>query len=147
PRAFSTTATHDTKRGEDVRARLNVLSEIPGEWREALTRWSELNRPLRPTVEEELVPDANEEYFLYQTLVGTWPLELGARSQESDVREVVPFHQASVLTPVSCHLTLDYVRRIQDYMHKALHEAKVHTSWVNPDPTYDEAVRQFIAQI
>ncbi len=71
---MSASSTHDTKRGEDVRARINVLSEAPGEWYRAIRRWRELNRPAKTRVEERHAPDANEEYLLYQTLVGTWPL-------------------------------------------------------------------------
>ncbi len=123
-RAFSATATHDTKRGEDVRARLNVLSEIPGEWQQALARWSRLNTPHRVHLEDAPVPDANEEYLLYQTLLGTWPLD-----------------------PCSREEFAEFIRRIQAYMTKALREAKVHSSWINPNTTYDEGVQQFIARI
>jgi (1->4)-alpha-D-glucan 1-alpha-D-glucosylmutase len=124
PWALSTTATHDTKRGEDVRARLNVLSELPEEWRAGLARWGQLNQRHRVVVEEEPAPDANEEYFLYQTLLGAWPLE-----------------------PYSAAEYDAFVTRIQAYLVKALHEAKVHTSWINPNAAYDEAVRQFVARV
>ena len=124
PRALSTTATHDTKRGEDARARLNVLSELAGEWREAANNWHHVNQQQRIEVDEVLVPDVNEEYFLYQTLVGAWPLEPSA-----------PDTQAQ------------FVQRVQDYLVKALHEAKVNTSWINPNPAYDDAARQFVARI
>src|SRR5205823_6842577 len=73
PWALSTTSTHDTKRSEDVRARLNVLSELPEEWQQCLARWSRLNAGHRVAVDEELAPGPNEEYFIYQTLVGAWP--------------------------------------------------------------------------
>jgi (1->4)-alpha-D-glucan 1-alpha-D-glucosylmutase len=124
PWSMSPLSTHDTKRGEDVRARLNVLSELPGEWRDAVDRWSRLNERHRPVVDEAPVPDANEEYFLYQTLVGAWPLELYGSEEYAQ-----------------------FVQRIQDYMHKALHEAKVHTSWINPDDEYDTAIQEFVARI
>ncbi len=124
PRSLSTTATHDTKRGEDFRARLNVLSEIPGEWRDAVNAWRHVNKAFRVEIEEEQVPDANEEYFLYQTLVGAWPLGDGGPEAHAD-----------------------FVRRVQDYLQKALHEAKVNTSWVNPDPAYDEAVKQYVGRV
>jgi hypothetical protein len=75
PHALSPLSTHDTKRSEDVRARINVLSEMPREWGEAVARWRKLNEPHRRTVEDLVAPDANEEYLLYQTLVGAWPLE------------------------------------------------------------------------
>jgi len=124
PRALSTTSTHDTKRSEDVRARLNVLSELPGAWRDCLTHWGELNRRHRIELEDISAPDANEEYLLYQTLLGAWPLE-----------------------PYSDDEYAEFVQRIQAYMLKALHEAKVHTSWINPNPPYDEAAQEFIARI
>lgn len=69
------TATHDTKRGEDVRARLNVLSELPDEWKAAVSRWQELNQSCKALVSGCKSPTANDEYFFYQTLVGTWPFE------------------------------------------------------------------------
>ena len=121
PHTLAATSTHDTKRSEDVRARINVLSEMPEEWNRAIHRWRELNRHKQGTYEGAHVPDANEEYLLYQTLVGTWPLEqMSAEERER------------------------YVRRIQDYMFKALKEAKLHTSWVNPDEAYEHAVRDFV---
>jgi len=124
PWALSALSTHDTKRSEDVRARLNVLSELPHEWQTCLQRWSDGNAPYRQTLDEESVPDANEEYLLYQTLLGAWPLE-----------------------PYTAEEYATFVERIQAYMRKALHEAKVHTSWVNPNPAYDEAVQQYVTRI
>ena len=75
-------------------------------------------------VDECIAPDDNEEYLLYQTLLGAWPIG-----------------------PASAEEHADFVDRIQDYMEKALHEAKVHSSWINPNPGYDEAVHQFVAAI
>lgn len=124
PYALSPLSTHDSKRGEDVRARINVLSEMPNEWRAALERWGRLNEPHRQPANESMAPDANEEYHLYQTLLGAWPLE-----------------------PYNPHEYAAFIARIQDYLEKALHEAKVHTSWVNPDSDYDRAIREFIARI
>jgi (1->4)-alpha-D-glucan 1-alpha-D-glucosylmutase len=124
PWAMSATSTHDTKRSEDVRARINVLSEMPDAWREHVERWSRLNWPHRLEVEEQPAPDANEEYLLYQTLVGAWPLE-----------------------PYSAEEYAGFVRRVQAYMVKALHEAKVHSSWINPNLAYDEAVTKFVERI
>jgi (1->4)-alpha-D-glucan 1-alpha-D-glucosylmutase len=124
PFALSPLATHDTKRGEDVRARLNVLSELPGEWRDNLAHWNKINAPLRRTVDELGVPDANEEYFFYQTILGSWPLD-----------------------PCSAEEYADYVRRIQEYMVKAIREAKVHTSWVNPVAAYDDAMHEFVSRV
>jgi (1->4)-alpha-D-glucan 1-alpha-D-glucosylmutase len=124
PHALSATSTHDAKRGEDTRARINVLSEMPGEWNRALHRWREMNRPKKATVEGIEVPDSNEEYLLYQTLVGTWPL-----------------------TRMSDEARADYTRRMQEYMQKALKEAKLHTSWINPDEEYERAVSDFVASV
>jgi (1->4)-alpha-D-glucan 1-alpha-D-glucosylmutase len=124
PWALSPLSTHDTKRSEDVRARLNVLSELPEEWQACLKRWSDLNAAYRPVLNDEPVPDANEEYLLYQTFLGAWPLE-----------------------PYTAEEYAAFVERIQAYMLKALHEAKVHTSWINPNPPYDEAVQQYVAKI
>jgi (1->4)-alpha-D-glucan 1-alpha-D-glucosylmutase len=124
PRALSPLSTHDTKRSEDVRARLNVLSEMPGEWQAALERWSELNTPHRLTIDDAPVPDRNEEYFIYQTLLGAWPLE-----------------------PYEAEEYRAFIGRVQEYMTKALHEAKVHTSWINPYREYDEAVLGFVGRI
>jgi (1->4)-alpha-D-glucan 1-alpha-D-glucosylmutase len=122
PWALSALSTHDTKRSEDVRARLNVLSELPEEWQACLKHWSDLNARYRQEIDEAPVPDASVEYFLYQTLLGAWPLE-----------------------PYSAQEYAAFVERIQAYMLKALHEAKVYTSWINPNPAYDEAVQQFVA--
>ncbi|MEW6681445.1 MAG: malto-oligosyltrehalose synthase [Nitrospirota bacterium] len=124
PYALSITSTHDTKRGEDVRARLNVLSEIPKEWRARLGRWHRLNRKKRIVVDDQPTPDPNEECFLYQTLIGSWP--------SGDVSGAAwdAFHD-----------------RIQQYMTKALREAKVHTSWINPNQPYEDAVARFISTI
>jgi (1->4)-alpha-D-glucan 1-alpha-D-glucosylmutase len=124
PWAFSALSTHDTKRSEDVRARLNVLSELPHEWQASLQRWSDLNALHRRDLDDAPVPDANEEYLLYQTLLGAWPLE-----------------------PYSPEEYTTFVERIQTYMLKVLREAKVHTSWINPNPAYEEAVQHYIARI
>lgn len=124
PHAMLTTSTHDTKRSEDVRTRIDVLSEIPREWRSHLSRWSRLNRRKKPTVEGQPVPDRNEEYLLYQTLVGTWPL-----------------------SPMDAQEHATYIERIVAYMIKALREAKVNTSWVNPNAAYDQAVETFVRAI
>jgi (1->4)-alpha-D-glucan 1-alpha-D-glucosylmutase len=124
PGALSAGSTHDTKRSEDVRARINVLSEIPEAWQGAFTRWAETNAAHRADADGERVPDANDEYLLYQTLVGAWPLE-GAAAAMSEA----------------------FVARMQAYLEKATREAKVHTSWINPNPVYDDGLRRFIAAI
>jgi (1->4)-alpha-D-glucan 1-alpha-D-glucosylmutase len=124
PLGLSATSTHDTKRSEDVRARLNVLSEIPNDWRRHLKVWYAANEVHQTPVEGLLAPDPNDEYLIYQTLVGAWPLEgAGGLPDQS------------------------FTDRIQQYLQKAIHEAKVHTSWINPNPIYDEAVRHFVARI
>jgi (1->4)-alpha-D-glucan 1-alpha-D-glucosylmutase len=125
PGALSPLSTHDTKRSEDVRARINVLSEIPDAWAARVARWMELNRGHKIDVGEgQLALDANEEYLLYQTLIGVWPVE--------------------GLTPEN---RSEFVGRVQAYLNKALHEAKVHTSWINPDSDYDAAAAEFVARV
>jgi (1->4)-alpha-D-glucan 1-alpha-D-glucosylmutase len=125
PFAMLATSTHDTKRGEDVRARLDVLSEMPKAWSRNVYRWRRANRARKRLLGDgRNVPDWNEEYLLYQTLAGTWPFE---------AQTAQPSHE--------------YVERIQQYMTKAVHEAKVNLSWINTDPAYIEALRQFIAKI
>jgi (1->4)-alpha-D-glucan 1-alpha-D-glucosylmutase len=121
PYAMITTMTHDTKRSEDVRARLDVLSEIPDEWRECLTRWSRTNKSKKSTLEGQWVPGRNEEYLLYQTLLGVWP-DTPMNDKEHEV----------------------FKNRIRDYMLKATREAKVHTSWISPNFPYEEALLKFI---
>jgi (1->4)-alpha-D-glucan 1-alpha-D-glucosylmutase len=118
------TSTHDAKRGEDVRARINVLSEIPGEWRACVGRWARINRKRKTLVDDQPAPDRNDEYLLYQTLVGAWPLE-----------------------PMDQEPHLAFTGRIQQYMEKATKEAKVNTSWMNPNKAYDDATRDFVGAI
>ena len=124
PHTMLATGTHDTKRGEDMRARLNVLSEIPEQWEAKLAAWQKMNAEARQELDGEAVPDANEEVLIYQTLVGTWPLD----NFQFESREA-------------------YVQRIVQYLDKALREAKLHTSWTSPYDEYDQAVRQFIERI
>ena len=124
PSSLSASSTHDTKRSEDVRARISLLSEFPNRWRESVGRWSKWNKRYRTEVEGQPAPDRNDEYLLYQTLVGVWPLG------DLDDDE---------------HRT--FCERILAYMKKAIYEAKVHTSWINPHQDYDEAVRRFVCQV
>ncbi|MFB3815779.1 MAG: malto-oligosyltrehalose synthase [Terriglobales bacterium] len=125
PFSMLATSTHDTKRSEDVRARLNVLSEMPREWATVVGRWRRQNRTRKRTLPDgRAVPDFNEEYFLYQTLVGAWPLRIETREARDS-----------------------FIRRIQQYMMKAVHEAKVNLSWVNQNPEYVAALEDFIARI
>jgi (1->4)-alpha-D-glucan 1-alpha-D-glucosylmutase len=115
PHAMSATATHDTKRGEDVRARINVLSELPQEWEKKISRWRRLN-PKRSGIKGREVPDRNDEYFLYQMLVGSFPLDGDAEG---------------------------YRERLKAYMIKAVREAKVHTEWLKPDAAYEDGFVSF----
>ena len=124
PAGLSATSTHDTKRSEDVRARIQVLSEIPREWRAAVGRWHRWNRRHAAEVDGRPAPDRNDEYLLYQTLIGAWPIAL-----------MEPEEAAT------------FTARIQEYMLKAAREAKVNTSWINPNEAYDEALRSFVARI
>src|SRR5207249_261721 len=117
PATMLASSTHDTKRSEDVRARINVLSELPREWRSALTRWTRLNGRKKPIVEGRAAPDRNEEYLLYQTLLGAWP---------------------------AAGVDGEFIRRIDEFTLKALKEAKVHTSWITPNTAYEEAVLQWL---
>jgi (1->4)-alpha-D-glucan 1-alpha-D-glucosylmutase len=128
PAGLSATATHDTKRGEDTRMRLDVLSEIPREWLAALKHWERLNRKLKPIVEETRIPGSNEEYLIYQTLLGMWPIEALA----GDLDE-------------QAHKNLS--ERAGAYLTKALREAKLHTSWVNVNEPYEAACQAFLAGI
>ncbi|MBK9711593.1 MAG: malto-oligosyltrehalose synthase [Kouleothrix sp.] len=141
PGSLLATSTHDTKRSEDVRARINVLSELPEEWRKALTRWSRLNRRKKIDVDGKPAPDRNEEYLLYQTLLGVWPFE-STKDQRPKTKDAPADVSSLVLGPSS-----GFVARIQSYMVKAIREAKVNTSWLNPNTGYDEAVRAFVAAI
>ncbi|HSB40920.1 MAG TPA: malto-oligosyltrehalose synthase [Methylomirabilota bacterium] len=121
PAALSALSTHDTKRGEDARARINVLSEMPREWRVRVRAWRRLNRPRKAMVDRERAPDRNDEYLLYQTLLGCWPASAEDHS--------------------------DLVDRIQAYMLKAVREAKAHTSWITPRAEYEGALRAFVAAL
>ena len=124
PLAMLASSTHDTKRSEDVRARINVLSEIPELWREGLSNWSRQNRKFKMIVDGKPAPSRNEEYLFYQTLVGTWPFCDVADEEFSLFRS-----------------------RIKDYMLKAMREAKVHTSWISPNTLREDAVMYFIDTI
>jgi (1->4)-alpha-D-glucan 1-alpha-D-glucosylmutase len=121
PHGFSATSTHDTKRSEDVRARLNVLSEVPGAWKQAISRWARMNARGRSAIDGQLYPTRNEEYLLYQTLVGTWPL-----------------------TSMTAGQSQEYRGRIVAYMQKAMREAKVVTNWLNPSHAHERAMTRFV---
>jgi (1->4)-alpha-D-glucan 1-alpha-D-glucosylmutase len=122
PHALLTTSTHDTKRSEDVRNRLNVLSEMPEQWAAQIKHWTKENAGFKTTLDDgTIAPDANEEYLIYQTIVGAWPW-LDAEKP-------------------------GLAGRLQEYLAKALSEGKVNVSWINPRPEYTEAVQQFAAQL
>ena len=122
PQTLLASTTHDTKRSEDLRARIAVLSELPEEWQTWIHEWRYLNSSFKKNVDGEAAPSANEEYLLYQTLLGTWPFA----GEDVDAA---------------------YVERIQRYMLKAIKEAKVNSSWIQPNEEWEEAVRNFIAGI
>ncbi len=125
PLAMTATATHDTKRGEDARARIALLSEIPDDWRRALSQWLRLNANHRTSVDGEPAPDRNDEYLFYQALVGAWPAEPAE-------------------APLPAGAPPDLIDRATAFMRKATKEAKLHTSWINPHAAYDEAVSRYV---
>lgn len=124
PHAMLAGSTHDSKRSVDVRARLDVLSEIPRVFQRGLSQWGRQNRAKKTLVQGALAPDRNDEYLLYQTLLGAWPLEDLDRGGLEGFRD-----------------------RVQAYMEKAIKEAKIHTSWVNPNAAYDDATSAFVASV
>jgi (1->4)-alpha-D-glucan 1-alpha-D-glucosylmutase len=123
PNAMLATSTHDSKRSEDVRARINVLSEMPDLWREHVTHWHELNRKYKRVNGGE-APTLNDEYLLYQALVGAWPI--------GDARETPP---------------AAFAERIVQYMLKAVREAKEKTGWASQNQEYESAVTSFVTAV
>jgi (1->4)-alpha-D-glucan 1-alpha-D-glucosylmutase len=121
PDTMSATATHDTKRGEDVRARLNVLTEMPEEWERRLDLWMGWNADKKPSVAGSATPDADEEIMIYQTLVGVWP---NHAEEEPSV-----------------------AARVKEFLVKALREAKRHSSWIAPNEPYEAAAQEFVDRI
>jgi (1->4)-alpha-D-glucan 1-alpha-D-glucosylmutase len=117
PHTMNATSTHDTKRSEDVRARINVLSEIAPQWERLVRRWSKMNEPLR----HQGVPDPNSELLIYQTLIGVWPLD------DEELSTVAG--------------------RLRQYLEKAAREAKTHTSWITPDARYEQSLLDFAGAI
>lgn len=118
------TSTHDSKRSEDVRARIDVLSEMPGAWRLALRRWRGLNVRHKTRLSDATAPSANDEYLFYQTLLGVWPFEAPGADERATLLE-----------------------RLQACMQKSAREAKTHTSWMNPDAAYEAALAAFIRRV
>jgi (1->4)-alpha-D-glucan 1-alpha-D-glucosylmutase len=121
PHALLATSTHDTKRSEDVRARINVISEIPLEWHRAIRSWHGLNLGRKTKIADTEIPSAAEEYLFYQTLTGVWPLNDPGQQEWEEL-----------------------VARLRGYLRKSLREAKIHSSWINPNEPYEEAVDQFV---
>jgi (1->4)-alpha-D-glucan 1-alpha-D-glucosylmutase len=121
PGTLDATSTHDTKRSEDVRARLNVLSEIPSEWEDHLKRWSLWNGKHKINIAGQTAPDSNEEYFFYQTLLGVWPLQESASE--------------------------NLLQRVQEHLIKAIREAMVHTRWTRPNEQHEDALRKFAERV
>jgi len=115
PLSMNATSTHDTKRGEDVRSRLNVLTELAAEWIETVQKWRQLNEECKTND----APDANDEYFIYQTLVGAYPM------QEEE----------------------DFITRLEEYLTKALREGKRLSDWAHPNEEYEKAVLSFVRRI
>jgi (1->4)-alpha-D-glucan 1-alpha-D-glucosylmutase len=124
PLCMLATSTHDTKRSEDVRANIAVLSELPDQWRRHLARWSRLNRSKRRLVNDAAAPDREDEYLIYQTLMGLWV-------------------SGTAVTATANELS----QRLQEYIVKAAREAKRSTSWLNPDEQYEVALRSFVASL
>ena len=118
---MNTTATHDTKRGEDVRLRLSVLSEMPETWIKKVTHWQYILQGLIRQEEQQAMPDTNDAYFIYQTLVGTYPMHVDPEEDQ-------------------------YVQRLESYIIKALREAKVHSNWTSPNEAYEQACTSFARQ-
>lgn len=125
PSAMLATSTHDTKRGEDVRARLNVLSELPREWEAALRHWARLNKRHKTPLDDGEAPDRIDEYLVYQAVIGSWPVELLDDAGDSGA-------------------VARFAARIEAYALKAVREAKRVSSWTNPNPGYEKALSDFI---
>jgi (1->4)-alpha-D-glucan 1-alpha-D-glucosylmutase len=124
PHTMLATSTHDNKRSEDVRARIDVISEMPGAWRAMVLRWGRANRSRKRIVDGEAAPSRGDEYLLYQTLVGTFATAAGATDELAGYRD-----------------------RIIAYMQKAAREAKLRTSWLSPNDPYESALREFVSAL
>ncbi len=122
PLSMIATSTHDTKRGEDAAAAIAVLTELPDRWRDAVYAWTKLAERHKVTQGGSSAPTRRDEYMYYQALVGAWPFGWNGEDGLDD-----------------------FTRRMQGFMEKATKEAKQETSWISPDPAYDEAVKRFVA--
>ncbi|MEW6257489.1 MAG: malto-oligosyltrehalose synthase [Pseudomonadota bacterium] len=125
PAAMLATSTHDTKRGEDARARLCAVSEVPDEWGQQVRIWSRMLRARSAGTAEETPPDRNDEYAFYQMLAGAWPPEFSGADRDFSRMD-------------------DFRARVEGAMTKAMREAKVHTTWAAPNMSYEDAVLDFI---
>lgn len=121
PHCMLNSSTHDSKRSEDVRARINVLTEMPQEWRKRVFRWHKLNQPLKVQLADMLAPTRNDEYAFYQNLLGAWPV--GPLDEQG--------HQ-------------EFVERMKNSTLKACRESKINTSWINPNENYEKAIISFV---
>ena len=118
PYSLNATSTHDTKRGEDARARINLLSEIPDEWTRVVEQWRKLNLDMKKKINGKLVPAVNQEYFIYQSMIGGFPADL--------------------------QVSEDGISRLKEYVQKFLREEKLYTDWTEPDEVYEQACFEFI---
>jgi len=132
PHGLNASSTHDTKRGEDARARLNVLSEMPAAWGQRVRVWRRMNRALKRQVAGEEAPDANDEYLLYQTLVSVYPFGPAARQGRVEAAKDAADDDPTL------------VERVKAYMVKATREAKRHTSWSEVNKEYEQACEAFV---
>ena len=123
PDAMLNTSTHDTKRSEDVRARINVLSEMPDEWQKRITRWSRLNKSAKVQIDDVPAPTRNDEYAFYQNLLGIWPSQMTDGDRRTEL-----------------------IERMKVYMLKVCRESKEHTSWITPSEPYENAVNRFVEE-
>jgi (1->4)-alpha-D-glucan 1-alpha-D-glucosylmutase len=121
PLSLNATATHDTKRGEDARLRLNVISEFPDVWTALVRQWVEMNYGLKKQIGDKVAPVTNDEYFIYQSLIGGFPEDL--------------------------QVSEEWIGRVKQYLVKAVREAKVNSDWAKPDEQYENACLEFIMRI
>ena len=121
PLALNASSTHDTKRGEDFRARLNVLSDFASQWKTLILKWNSENKRYKTKIKNKECPSANDEYFIYQSLIGGFPV---------DIMEVTTF-----------------IKRFKEYIIKSIREGKENSSWVKPDQPYETGILQFIDSI
>jgi (1->4)-alpha-D-glucan 1-alpha-D-glucosylmutase len=153
PASMLTTSTHDTKRGEDARARIAALSEVAGEWSRRVRRWDQLNRSRRQLVGDRRAPSRLESYLLYQTMIGSWPVDPAERTGFAGRGEQSPakpsnndFAGRGEQSPAKPSNN-DFAERMAAYAIKALREAKQSSSWSRPDGAYEEAVAEFVRRV